>query len=331
MTSDTAKHMNLQDAIDEFLTYLSAQIVLGNHSPRTKIAYEQDFAHLLAVLGAVPLDAISDTTVDAYCMALGAYVSRRSGKNLSPHTINKRLSSFRRLLNFCIQRGHISSAPEIQVIKADVDVDAKTIPLDHLHKIHAYAKTKPLNRERDTFIVVALVDFGPRVSEIARLRIADVDFVERTATLHRKGGHVQTVPVSTLFLSALQAWLDVRPDCDHDFVLCGTNRLDHSPMLPSGIGQAFRRMAIKAASKSWGPHAVRHCWISEMLNNTDTPPKVVQDLAGHRQFRTTERYARQDLSAQRRAVERHQLLDAEDQGKDQKGMKPQGIGDVHLN
>lgn len=307
----------LSEAIDEFLTYQSAQVLLGNHSERTLIAYRQDFAYIRSALGAVHLADLAQRTIDTYYAFMGEYVSARSGKKLSPHTINKRLRSLRRLFNFCKQRGYLSDPPHVQLISADVNIAAKTIPLEDLHKILKHAQTKRLNRQRDTFIVIALMDFGARRSEIANLRIGDVDRAYCLVTIHRKGGRIQTLPVSEKFIQAFDDWMAVRPNCFHDFVLCATNDLTHPPLNPAALGQAFHRMARQATGRTWGPHSVRHCWISEVLNNTEAPPNVVRDIAGHRNFRTTEQYVKPDLTAQRRVINRN-LLDLNEDGEDGK-------------
>lgn len=300
--------MLLSTLVDEFLDYETVQVALGNHSERTHMAYIYDLRHLYSVLGPVEIKKINADTVQAYYLALSQAASKRTGKPFSPHTINKLLRTFRRLLNFAVSRGWLDNPPAIELVKAEVDLEKKTIPVEKLQKILEYAYTKRLNRERDTFIVVALSDFGPRVSEIASLAIPNVNEAARQVTIRRKGGRVQTVPVSEVFLGAYRLWMRARPLCAHKYVLCGTNNAAHPSMTAAAVGQAFRRMSISALGESWGPHSVRHMWISEMMNNTTTPIKVIQDIAGHKSIKTTEKYAKEDLSAQQRAIEENRLL-----------------------
>ena len=70
----------------------------------------------------------------------------------------------------------------------------------------------------------------------------------------------------------------------------------------------FRRATEKACGHAYGPHSVRHAWISEALNQAGIAPTIAQTIAGHSDMKTTVGYVAPDLSAARQAVDSMPLL-----------------------
>ncbi|MBN1964568.1 MAG: tyrosine-type recombinase/integrase [Anaerolineae bacterium] len=292
--------MLLSEAVAEFLDY---HRVL-EHSPSTIHTYQKCLRYFLHYAGDRPLAHFAARDFDLYHAML---MERVEANAIRLATVRKRLKAVKSLFGFCVTRHYLPENPASHFRPRPVEVDPteKTIPAADLQKVLDWCWRKPRSAERDTFIVVALVEFGPRRAEIAGLRLDNIDRHEAMIRITRKGGKEQRIPVSSAFFGALDRWLEVRPECDHDYVLCalGSGR-EYVPLKPEALGQAFRRMTARVCDKSWGPHSVRHFWITWQLNQVGTPLKVVADIAGHKSLRTMAAYAAPDLHAQRKAIAR---------------------------
>jgi integrase/recombinase XerD len=128
---------------------------------------------------------------------------------------------------------------------------------------------------------------GLRVSEVVRLKVADID--SRRLTLHircAKGRKDRMVPLSTLLLRLLRVyWRDVRPK---EWLFPGRTPAGH---LSIGAAQRVCWQAVRAAgiTKKASMHTLRHSYATHLLEaGTDLP--TLQKLLGHSQLSTTMRY-----------------------------------------
>jgi integrase/recombinase XerC len=299
------KLMRLSTAIDQYLTNCRARSL----SPHTIRGHAHDLREFLRYAGDRTLTDITPAVLDGFAVFLQERVSSATGRHLHPRTVNKRITVIQGFFTFLVNRRHLDYNPVQVDIRTDaVDASARTIPLGDLVATFQYVSQMCRNRERNMFIMIALADVGARRSDIARLRIRDVDLEHRQVYLRRKGRKKQVLPVSARFIWAYRRWLAKRPATDHDYVLVSTKDRAHPPLTPDAISQMFRRATEKACGHAYGPHSVRHAWISEALNQAGIAPTVAQTIAGHSELKTTAGYVAQDMDATRRAVDAMPLL-----------------------
>ena len=120
--------------------------------------------------------------------------------------------------------------------------------------------------ERDRAIVLLLLDTGLRLSEVAGLRVADVDLVEGRCRVIGKGNRERVVPLGRKTRHALRVALvgrgRLRPD-DAFFVGSGGR-----PLAAHAIQQLFRRLARRAGlDVRCSPHVLRHTFARAFLQN----------------------------------------------------------------
>ena len=92
-----------------------------------------------------------------------------------------------------------------------------------------------------------------------------------------KGTKTRQCYLSAAGLTAVRAYLRVRPLVDHDYVLVGRTG---APLTPSGIRQALQRLSKATGVERCNPHAFRHAYAREMLE-AGVDLKTVSDLMGH--------------------------------------------------
>jgi integrase len=149
------------------------------------------------------------------------------------------------------------------------------------------------HRSQDAYLVVLLAaDAGLRRGEIAGLQWGDVDLKKRQLCLQRavwqghieapKGGRLRYVPLTQRLAAALQDARHLRGP----FVFCDRHG---KPIHEKVVGDHVDHAARMAKLKHRGIHILRHTFCSHLAMR-GAPARAIQELAGHADLRTTQRY-----------------------------------------
>ncbi len=170
---------------------------------------------------------------------------------------------------------------------------------------------------RTTSLIVLLGgDAGLRCGEMIALEWGDVDLVKRQLTVQRstwrghvtatKGGRVRYVPLTRRLVEALRDHRHLRSPR-----VLGPSDGDGSPLTwdvaRDHVQRAVRRARITRSGTS-GIHRLRHTFCSHLAMR-GAPARAIQELAGHQDLGTTQRYMHLSPAALDGAI---RLLEAED-------------------
>lgn len=144
---------------------------------------------------------------------------------------------------------------------------------------------------RDQAIVELLYATGCRVSEIANLDLADIDFSRNLLRVVGKGNKQRTVPFGAPAREALELWIS-----------SGRTQLASASSQDAlwlnkrggriGVRQIFAMVAdvlSSTANGHAGPHALRHSAATHLLDG-GADLRAVQELLGHSSLSTTQIY-----------------------------------------
>ena len=136
-------------------------------------------------------------------------------------------------------------------------------------------------------ILMVAYSCGLRVSEIAHLRIEDID--SRRMVIHvraGKGKKDRVVPLSPRLLKALRSyWRVLRPT---PYLFPGAN--PRRPITRGTIARVCRNAAHRAGlKKRVTPHSLRHAFATHLLE-AGVDVRTIQVLLGHGSLKTTTRY-----------------------------------------
>jgi integrase/recombinase XerD len=128
---------------------------------------------------------------------------------------------------------------------------------------------------------------GLRVSEVVRLKLADIDSSRMLIRVdHGKGGRDRYIMLSPQLLGVLRAyWREARPA---HWLFPGQD--DSRPLDPSVLQWACRK--ARTAAKLGKPvtvHTLRHSFATHLLE-AGTDIRIIQVLLGHSDLATTTRY-----------------------------------------
>jgi site-specific recombinase XerD len=138
---------------------------------------------------------------------------------------------------------------------------------------------------RDRFLLEILYGCGLRSAEACDLKLSDVRRDEGILIVRGKGEKTRRVPYSQVVLEALDAWLRVRPQVEHEGLLTTMNG---NPLSTSDV-----RRIVAAAGKRVGlvvhPHMLRHACATHMLEG-GADLRAIQEMLGHASITTTQVY-----------------------------------------
>ena len=152
---------------------------------------------------------------------------------------------------------------------------------------------------RDRAILEMLYATGMRVSELAGLRIQDVNLQVGYVRVFGKGGRERIIPIGSHAIDAASEYIrglrtvltESAAPVDAVFV-----SRTGSPMDRTNIWRLVNRYAREAGIQmAVGPHTLRHCFATHLLEG-GADLRVVQELLGHADVATTQIYTHVDSS-----------------------------------
>lgn len=138
-------------------------------------------------------------------------------------------------------------------------------------------------------ILMLVYGTGLRVSEVAKLRVQDIDSRRMMIRVQQgKGRKDRYVPLTAAILKVLREyWRAYRPS---SWLFEGNTARGY--MLPSSIQHVYKEAkALAGITKGRGIHTLRHSYATHLLEN-GVDSVIVQALLGHSHITTTMRYLR---------------------------------------
>jgi integrase/recombinase XerD len=297
--------MNSQNAslLDEFCDAVWLEDGLAKN---TLESYRSDlrlFAEWLAKKGRASLLAVSEADLAGYFAWRYSRSARGKGQRIRSSTQARLHSSLKRFYRFLARGRRIEIDPTLKLdppkkpprfprTLSEADVEALLAQPD---------PDTPLGL-RDRAMLEVLYASGLRVSELTRLKLAEVSLDMGVVRIFGKGSKERLVPLGEEALAWLSRYSkEARPALlkrrASDFVFV-TGR--GGPMTRQAFWHLLKRRAASAIpGKSLSPHTLRHAFATHLLNH-GADLRVVQLLLGHADISTTQIYthvARERLKA----------------------------------
>ena len=270
-----------------FAQHLSSERRL---SPHTVAAYRRDVAALAAWCRGA---AVSWRELDH--QHVRAFAARSHAQGLTARSVQRRLAAVRSFLDFLLREGVVAAnaALEVRAPKAGRRLPL-TLDVDQMARLLSLPAREPLQL-RDLALMELLYSSGLRLGEIVGLQCSDVDLSDRQVRVLGKGRKERIVPVGTVAVQALRAWLAVRA------------RLAVSGEGALFVGRSGRRLGARAVqlriaehARAMGvplhvhPHMFRHAFATHLLESSHDL-RAVQELLGHASISTTQVYTHLDF------------------------------------
>lgn len=226
-----------------------------------------------------------------------AYLSRLLRKN-KKSSVGRKVAAIRACFQFALRKGWIQENPAVHLRSPKTE---KHIP-PFLSEGEAEHLLQPdpdqaWLLQRDQAILELFYASGIRLSELAGLSWADVDFSIRMVRVKGKGGRERVVPLGRVALEALKAYRAAVEEAalrDSGFRLADREAIFLNRMggrlTDRTIARRLKKRVLAAGlSPTISPHALRHSFATHLLN-AGADLRVVQELLGHQSLSTTQKY-----------------------------------------
>jgi site-specific recombinase XerD len=275
----------MTDSLMNWRRYLKRR----NCSPNTVKNYLNTIKAFVIWLD-VPVESVTHTKVSQY-------IDHLMRKRLMPKTINCQVNSVRQFYHYLREEEHVPVVNPVR--RSHVLKMSKPLPR-HLRDEQVDAFFAVVKGYRDRAMFMLMLRCGLRVEEVAHLCLGVLDFKQRKIIIEDgKGAKDRIVYMSSDALLALTDYLRVRPPSKAKRIfLVEKGTCTGSPISIRGIQKRMENYARKAKLPV-SCHHLRHTMATQLLN-ADADLCTIQDLLGHSNVKTTQRYCRvSNLKVQR--------------------------------
>jgi len=221
------------------------------------------------------------------------YIGSLSMRQLSPATINRMLSSLKGFYSFLENRGAVKGNP-FAVVRSQKKPAHLPVYLTN-REVDAFLEAVDeggFEGLRDRVLFELLYSTGCRVSELCALNFPAAG--SERILIRGKGGKQRYVFIGEKAREALAAYLPVRQE-----KLTSLGRKDYKALIldyrgdrltTRGVYFIIQKYSRKTGlNRKIGPHAFRHAFATELLNE-GADIRVVQEMLGHASLSTTQVY-----------------------------------------
>ncbi len=268
------------EIFDDFIKYLESQ----NFSPNTIKAYKRDIKDFLKFL-----DKIHKKVEDVIPEDIENFVKLILKEGKEDSTIERKLASLKSFFRFAEDKRYIKMNPAELV---PFRKRKKRLP-DSLTE-EEMSEILKVEKERDKTILYVFYGCGLRISELANLKLSDIDSGFEFIRVRGKGGKWRVVPIPSQTKVQLQRYVKERLK-NHSTVseYVFLNRFG-GRLSERYIRELVRRYgAIKTGKRVW-PHLLRHTYAQHLLKN-GLDIRIIQELMGHSSINTTQKYLNAEL------------------------------------
>jgi len=283
-----------------FLEYLAVEKGL---SPNSVAAYGRDVRKLADFLeaGRVPLARVDEET-------LVAFIHRESAAGLAARSRARLVSALRSFFRFSVLSGFLLKDPSSRLTTPSTWLALpKFLTVPEVESLLAAPDLSKPQGVRDRAMLEVLYGSGLRVSELAGLKLAQLNREDGFLVCRGKGGKERIVPVGRSACQAVGRYLaEVRPGLDPDQ---GREELFLSrrgrPFTRQGLWKLLRKHAAAAglATARITPHVLRHSFATHLLER-GADLRSVQLMLGHSQITTTQIYTHVSRERLRRVYDK---------------------------
>ena len=288
----------MEQLVDAFLDHLTVERGLAAN---TRTAYRADldqFTEFLHRRGVEHLDGAQRPLITEYLL-------QRRKAGLSARSLSRHLAAIRMFCRFLFREKLLDVDPTQTIDSPKLwRTLPHTLDYEEVNRLLAAPDTRTKFGVRDKAILEFMYATGLRVSEVAHIKLSDINFEAGFLRSMGKGSKERIVPVGKQAIEWTQRYLReardsfARGDNVGEVFLSARSQALSRKTIWVLIKKYARRAGI---TKNITPHTLRHSFASHLLDNGGDL-RVIQEMLGHADISTTQIYTHVD---QQRLKETH--------------------------
>ncbi len=274
--------MTTTQSLELFLRALQGQ----NYSPKTLRAYGDDLRQFLTWVEQNRVDWDLPTRFSRG--DIEGFMQYLSAQRMTGVTRVRKLAAIRKFFTFLEENRILAANPAHTVKGARREEKEPNILYKEQYKALLYEASDNI---RDYAIIQTFLQTGIRLSELANLRVDDVDFEHRILTVRQgKGKKDRQIPLVDDVLKALRNYLRYRNTQlivdDETFFLAKNGTSLNVSTVKYTVAKYVKRAGIR---KKTGVHTLRHTFGAHKADK-NMSLATLQELMGHKKKETTLKY-----------------------------------------
>lgn len=263
---------------------------LAGKSVNTLTAYRRDLLDFASFLGVKTIDEVAKVMFEAgqgrANLIAVQFKDFMIKNNLSPATINRKLSSLRSLITAGQTFGLIHWDLVTPFQKSQAYRDTRGMGVSGVRCLlnAAHSQRSPMKRARDKAIIYLLFHNALRRSEVSTLDLLDYEAGQSRIMILGKGrSEKEPITLAEPTKQALDDWLAFRGE-ESGALFYNLDRAKKGDRLSSGgLYRMIRWLGQKAMIVA-RPHGIRHSSITHALDITNGNVRQVRSLSRHRSY-----------------------------------------------
>jgi site-specific recombinase XerD len=270
--------ITLEKGLATFINALSGK----NRSAATIRAYQTDIQQFLSYLHETNVSI--QTPADVEKVDIVEYLSSLAKRELTGIARARKMSALREYFRFWEGIGVIPKSPTTGIETPKREKNGRQVlRSDEYTKMLSLAGANP----RDYAVLQVFLQTGIRVSELAALRIDDVDFIKPSITVRGKGSVEREIALEKKGIHALKSYLAIRPESISTRVFLNYHG---EPISERGIRKLVVKYRKEAGiTKKASCHTLRHTFATYKAEKGVSAYQLQQWL-GHANLNTTQIY-----------------------------------------
>ncbi len=277
----------MEKLIQDFLEYLHN---VKSTSDNTILSYKRDLLKWVDYMGTLGIDQIEAVREED----LHTFIKYLETKKFKTSTISRNIASIKAFYHYLYKESLVKEdisqslhAPKVEKKLPDIMTIEEAVKL-----VEQPSGDKP-KELRDRAMLELLYATGIRVSELVRLKQTDINF-NLGCVICKEGSKERMIPFGNAAKKTLQRYLEKGRDAllvnygvEELFVNCSGQAMSRQGFWK--IIKYYARLAGIEAEIT--PHTLRHSFAAHLVEN-GADLRSVQEMMGHSDIATTQKYAR---------------------------------------
>ncbi len=276
---------------DQYLNYLKSE---RSYSAHTITSYSHDLQQFYQFLDEkFGLEQIHPDDIDR--QKLRSFLANLKNQNFVATSLNRKIACLKSFFKFLFVNRIIKTNPAIGLFSLKTEKNVPTtITYEQIKEAISQIDTSEIIGLRDLVIFELLYGTGIRLSELANIRVGDIDLVNDVIRVLGKGKKERLVPLGKVAKSTIQSYLQRREELlpkvsvkrQTDFLLL--NKFGKK-LSQRGIQRRVAKYLQLIVPTAAHPHSLRHSFATHLLD-AGADLVAVKELLGHSSLSTTQIY-----------------------------------------